>query len=144
MPTANMLPYIIKGGLHSYSFLSNLFTMAGPNQDIFATLLSPTVRNDIASFVSSHYQFALSSDQPTFSLQSRFLVKIVGLNKAGMPVQHESFTIWVFDEVTCKQHEFVLERVPSDCSYTSRFSIFSKFPASEAVLNSIQKAIHNM
>lgn len=118
--------------------------MAGPDRDAFSTLLSPTVRNDTASFVASHYQFALSSNHSAFSLQSRFLVKVIGLNKAGMPVQHESLAIWVFDKVTLKHHEFIIDRVPSDQSCASRFSAFIHFPASDTVLESIQKAIHNM
>jgi hypothetical protein len=140
-----MISYMIKGGLLTYSFLSNLFvTMPGPNQDPFEILHSPVSLNNIDSFVASHHQFALSSRQPSFSLQSRFLVTIIGLNKAGMPVQHESFAVWVLDKVTLKRHEFIIERVPSDRSYTSRFSMFSQFPASQNVLDSIQKAIHNM
>ena len=127
---ANMLPYIINGSLYTYSFLSDLFTMPGPklalNHDIFATLLNPTLHNDIASFVSSHYQFAPSTHKPYFSLQSWFLVMIVGLNKAGMPVKHESFAIWVLDKLTMNHHEFVIEWIPSSHSYPSRFSIFSQ------------------
>jgi len=139
-----MIPYIIKGGLHAYAFLLNLFTMAGPNQDIFTTLLSPKLRNDIASFIASHYQFALSTNQAFFALQSRFLVTNIGINKAGMPAQHESFALWVFDRVTFARHEFVIECVPSDHSYASRFSAFSQCPDSQSVLDSIQKAIHNI
>jgi len=139
-----MIPYIIKGGLHTYAFLLNLFMMAGPNQDIFTTLLSPKLHNDIASFVASHYQFALSTNQAFFALQSRFLVTNISINKAGMPAQHESFALWVFDRVTFPRHKFVIEHVPSDRSYTSRFLAFSQCPNSQSVLNSIQKAIHNM
>ena len=143
--TTNMLSSVIKGGLHTYSLFSSLFTMLGPNKDIFATLLSPTVRNDIASFVGSHYQFAILSHEPLFSLQSRFIVTVVGLNKAVMPTQHESIAIWVLDKDTLKTHEFIIERVPGlslDCS--SRFSLFSQFAAIQRVLDSIQCAINNM
>src|SRR5271156_1520058 len=104
-----MLSSLIKWGLHTYTFFSNLFTMLGPDSDIFHTLLSPTLHNDIASFVGSHYQFALLSTEPLFHLQSRFLVTTIGLNKAGMPAQHESLAIWVKDKITLKTHEFIIE-----------------------------------
>ena len=128
LPTTK-IPYIIKGGLHAYAFLLNLFMMAGPNQDIFTTLLSPKLRNNIASFVASHYQFALSTNQ-AFSLQSRFLVTNISINKAGMPAQHGSFTLWVFDKVTLERHKFFIKCVPSNRSYASRFSAFSQISLS--------------
>ena len=135
---------VIQGGLRTYAFFSNLFTASGPDKDIFATHLSPTLRNDIASFVNSHYRFAQLSHQPNFSLQSRFMVTGVGLNKAGMPAKQESLAIWVVDKITLKTHEFVIERVPSDGTYAPRISTFIQCPDSQAVLASIESAIGNM
>lgn len=140
-----VFPLLIKGGVHAYTFLSNIFSsMAGPDNDPFASLLSPSLRNDIASFVSSFYYFAKSTRTPEYSLQNRFVVTLVGLNKAGFPAQHESIAIWVLDKRTLRNHEFVIERGPSKHSYTSRFSIFSQFPSSQTVFESIQRAIQNM
>jgi len=140
-----MISYAIKGGLLTYSFLSNLLaTMPGPDPDPFQALHGSFGLNDITSFVACHYNFALTSNHPAFSLNSRFPVKTIGLNKAGMPVQHESFAVWVFDKVTNKRLEFIIERVPSDTSYTTRFSVFSGFSDSQRVLDSIQSALRNM
>jgi len=118
--------------------------MSGLDNDVFATFLLPTLRNDIASFVNSHYRFALISNQPSYSLQSRFVVTKIGVNKAGMPSEHESLAIWVVDMITDKTHEFVIERAPSDRSFASRFSTFIRNPDSQAVLVSIQSAISRM
>ena len=144
-----VLPYIIKGGLHAYSFISDLFSiMQGPNQDSLATLTSATMRNDILSFVTSHHMFArLAPD--TYSLKTRFLVTRVGLNKAGFPVEHESLTVWVEDKKQSQASglrlkEFVIERAPSRHSQADRFSAFSQFPESQSVLDSIQKALDNV
>ena len=82
---------------------------------------------------------------PLFLLQSRFIVTVVGLNKAVMPTQHESIAIWVLDKDTLKTHEFIIERVPGlSLDHSSRFSLFSQFAASQRVLDSIQCAINNM
>lgn len=138
-----MISYMIKGGLHTYSFISNLFAaMPGPKNP-FETLHSPNCYTDLESFVNSYHLAAKTSDQPSSNL-SRCVVKIIGLNKAGLPVEHESFVMWVYDTVTHQEHEFIVERVPSDRSYTFRFSLFSHFPASQTVLDSIHKAIRNM
>jgi hypothetical protein len=143
LPT--MISYAIKGGVHTYSFLSNLFaTMPGPDKDPLKTLHSQTGLSQITSFVTCHYQMAKSSDRPEFSLKSRFPVKGGGIIKAGFSVQHESFAVWAYDRVTRTPLEFVIERVPSDHTYASRFSVFSDFPDSQQVLESLQKAIHNM
>ena len=139
-----LLPYVLKGGLHVYSFVTKLFTMPGPKLDIFDTLLSPDMHSDIASFVDRHYQCALLSNEPSHSMQARFSVTFVGLNKAGMPAQHESIAIRVIDTMTDKKHEFIIERNPSDRSHASRFSSFCSFPQSEAVLDSLQAAVRNM
>jgi hypothetical protein len=141
-----IVPSIIKGGIHAYSFIANLvFTMSsGPKDDKFDTLLSSTVRSNIALFVCSFFQFARTSSDPSYSLQHRFLVTSIGINKSSVRVQHESLAIWVLDKVTLKRHEFIIERVPSHRSYESRFSAFSQFPKSEKVLDSIQKALSNM
>jgi len=144
MPNITVLPYIIKGGLHTYSFLSNMFTTAGPSDDPFVPLYSSNGHHDISGFVCSQYEFAKNSSDPSWSLSARFLVSIIGIGKAGWPVQHESFALWCSDEDTRQKKEFVLERVPSDKSYTSRFSSFSRFSDSDQVLTSILKVIQNM
>src|SRR6202789_3690961 len=141
----NILPYFIKGGLHAYDFLYKIFNMAVPDKEIFSSLLSPTVHNDIASFVASHYHFAIYSDEPLYSLQSRFIVTRIGLNKAGMPAQHESLGIWVRDRHTLKDHDFIIERAPAHHSYAEKFANFSFFPEKERqkVLEAIQKALQS-
>ncbi len=52
------MSYVIKGGLQAYAFLFNLklFTMS---TNIFAALLSPSLHNDMASYVGSHTHFAM-------------------------------------------------------------------------------------
>jgi len=120
--------------------------MSNQQDDVYSTLLSPTLRNDIASFVGSHFQFALLSPQPLYALQHRLQVILVGLNKAGMPAQHESFAIWVRDRVTNKCHEFIIERAPSEQrppKPSARFSLFSNSSDSPAILETIRKAITN-
>src|SRR3981189_944298 len=92
-----VMPYIIKAALETYAFFSNLFKMADSNPDIFDTLLSSLVRSDIALFVESHRQFALATNEPAFALQKRFSVDAIGINKAGMPAEHESVAIWISD-----------------------------------------------
>jgi hypothetical protein len=139
-----MLSSAIKGGLQTYNFFSNLFNlkMSGPNSDVFANLLSPTTQNDISSYVTSYFQFSLLSKQTLFYLQSQLRVTAIGLNKAGSPVEHESLAVWVQDTLTFQSHKFVIERMPSKVA-RSRFSAFSQFPDSDAVLESILKAVHN-
>lgn len=144
--TTTMLSSVIKWGLHTYDFFSKLFTMP---DDIFSTLLSSTVHNDISSFVGSYFNFALLLNQPLFSLQACFVVTIIGLNKASLPAQHESLAIWVIDKHTLKMHKFTIERTPSDhdrnpAYYPVRFSTFCKFPDSETVVESIRYAINKM
>ena len=119
----------------------------GPHNDIFGTFLGPTLQNDVGSFVERHYHCALLSKQPLVSLRSRFLVTAIGLNKIGMPSQHESFAVWVLDKETGETHECTIERVPSDRSFHTRFGAFSRFIpslASDSVLESLQKAIRVM
>jgi hypothetical protein len=135
---------LIKGGVHAHSFFLNLFSMAGPQNDPFAALLRPTLRNDIGSFVSSFFMSAKSTITPEFSLHSRFMVTLIGINKANSASQHESVAVWVVDSVTQERHEYVVERVPSKDSYASRFAIFSNFPSHETVLESLKNAINNM
>lgn len=143
MPNITVLPYIIKGGLHTYSFLSKMFMTSGPPEDPFVPLYSSNGHHDITGFVCSQYQFAKNSPRPAWSLTTRFLVSIVGINKAGWPVEHECFALWCSDEEISEKKEFSLDRVPSN-TYASRFSHFSRFPASEEVLTSTLKAIRNM
>ena len=139
-----MLPYIIKAALHTYSFFGNLSRVPA-DHDLFATLLSPTMRNDIRSFVDRHLQSALLSQERRFSLQSRFCVTLIGLKKARMPDEHESLAIWVYDKYKLSHHEFVMECVPAPgLSYASQFSIFCSFPRSDEVLNSLTMALRNM
>jgi hypothetical protein len=144
-PNMPILPYLIKGGVHTYSLLFSFFTsMAGPDSEAFASHLNPTLRNDIASFVSTFYISAKSTHDPKDSLLNRFKVTSIGINKAGSFSQHESLAVWVLDEKTSIQHEFVVERGPSKHSHASRFAIFTQFPQSHTVLESIRKAISNM
>lgn len=139
-----------KMGITRLQFFSNMFTMPGPEDDVFSSILSPTAHNDIASFVASHYHFSTLSKEPLFALQSRFLVTMVGVNKAGFPAQHESLAIWVKDKITLKTHEFNIERIPSDrdrdpsYSYPTRFADFCTFPDSENVFDSIQNALRGI
>jgi hypothetical protein len=146
MPNLNfqVLSYIITGGIHMYTLISKLFTMSQRNHDDFATLASANVRGDISLYLASYFRFARSSNAPLYSLQSRLIVTVIGINKAGMPVQHESLALWVFDKITLQQHEFVIERMPSRRNYISRLLLFSQFPSSEEVLNSIERAVRNM
>jgi hypothetical protein len=118
--------------------------MAGPDNDPFASQLRPTLRSDIETFTASIYVSATSTSDPTYSLQHRFVVTLIGLNKAGYPAEHESIAIWVLDKKTLEKHEYVIERGPSKHSYTSRFSAFSQYRLSGSVVDSIQKAILNM
>ena len=135
---------LLKGGIHTYVFISNLFTMIGPDHDVFSTLISPTVRSSVPLFVSSHYKFAQSLDDPRTALQSRFVVTDVAINKAGKPVHHESFAVWVTDTKLDRKHYFIIERQPSALSESSRFDCFTSFPASGTVLKSIESAFRNM
>ena len=61
-----------------------------------------------------------------------------------MPARRESFAVWVLDNKTGSTHEYIIEHVPSDRSFLPRFSVFSRFPASESVLNSLERAIGTM
>ena len=81
---------------------------------------------------------------PVSSLLSRFIVTEIGINKDGMPVQHESLAVMVYDKDTFKTLEFLIQRVPSKLSYSSRFSYFCQEGESVAVLESIKKAIRSM
>jgi hypothetical protein len=139
-----MLSSAIKGGLLAYDFISSLFKMPGPHEDVFSTQLSSSVRNDIASYVSSLFLNSLHSRQPLHSLQSRFTVISIGINKDGMPVQHESLAVWVKDSNTFEVHEFVIQRVPSELSHSARFNLFCQDEDSPKVLESIERAIKNM
>ena len=135
---------LLKGGIHTYVFISNLFTMIGPDHDVFSTLISPTIRSSVPLFVSSHYKFAQSLDNPRMALQSRFVVTNVAINKAGKPVHHESFAVWVTDTKLDRKHYFIIEQQPSALSKSSRFDCFTSFPASGMVLKSIENAFKNM
>lgn len=137
----NIVPLLIKGGIHTYAFLTNLLTMAGPDSDIFTSLISSNVRCTVSLFVNSHFKFSQSSKQP---LNSRFSVTGVGLNKAGKRVQHESLAVWVSDKDTDIKYLFIIERQPSAHSRAARFSNFSSFAPSKHVIESIQKAISHM
>ena len=136
-----VLPYIIKGGLHAYAFFSKFFTvMPTPNSDAFAALLSPTLRNDIGSFVNSLHHFA-KFDQ---NYRSRLLVTAIGIEKASLPAQHESLSVWVRDTDTVERHEFVVERTPSgQLDNDGRFSAFSLYKNSTSVVEKIQDALNN-
>jgi hypothetical protein len=140
MPTGNMISSLIKGGLHTYAFFTNIFpTMTVPNCNDFMTLLSHNLRNDIASFVSSHYQSAMLSPTPIYNLQQHFQVTSVGLKN---PIEHEYLIIWVSDMKTEKTHEFVIERGPSYIlTLEEKLSSFSRCSESTPVLNSIKSAI---
>jgi hypothetical protein len=142
--TTDMLSSLIKGVMHTYTFISSLFTMNGPDQDIFAALMSSQVHNDITSFVSAHHKYAQLSSQPTVALQYRFNVIMIGVNKAKLPAQHESLVLWVRDNTTLVNHEFVIERVPSNHAYSSRFTSFSQSSESQLVLDTIKKSTKNI
>src|SRR5437016_357546 len=140
----NLIPHIIKGGAFTYNFFSNLFNMPGPNDDPFTTLVCPTVRGDVASYATSFYQFALCAKEPEFSIQSRFVVPLVGINKAETSAQHESLAVWVNDTDTGSSYEFIIERAPSKHPfYDDRFTIFCKSESdgSEEVLACLKNAI---
>ena len=86
----------------------------------------------------------MATNEPAYALQHRFPVDAIGINKARLPAQHESLAIWVSDQKTLKHHKFVIERVPSDRSYASRFTAFSQCPDSKTILTSIEDAVQNM
>jgi hypothetical protein len=114
--------------------------MNGPNQDGFAALMSSHLHNDITSFVSAHYLSAKASSEPTIALKYCFKVTKIGIHKAKLPAQHESLLLWVRDDDTLLDHEFVIERIPSDQaspSRSARFERFSQDPNSQDVLESI-------
>jgi hypothetical protein len=145
-----MLSAIIKEGLHIYSLFSKLFTMLQQvvDKDVFTSQLNPMIHNDIESFCASHYHFASFSTEPHFSLLSRFQVKFISINKAGMPSQHKSLAIWVKDNVSLHNYKCVIERIPSsrsktDSDFSNKFSIFCQFPGGQQVLNSNQTAIES-
>ena len=137
----SVLPYIIKGGLHAYTFISKFFTvMPTPNSDAFAALLSPTLWNDIRSFVNSLHHFAKFNQ----NYHSRLLVTTIRIEKASLPAQHKSLSVWVRDTNTEKQHEFVVERTPSgQLDNDGRFSAFSLYKNSMSVMEKIQDTLNN-
>lgn len=148
-----MLPYIIKSLLPAPSFFSITpgpnTTTPGPNSDRFLRLLNLRGCIHVELFVYVHYSLALDSRRdntpnPSYSLQQRFLVTHIGLREARLPTEHESLALWVKDTETQKMHELVIKRHPSDLSRADRFSAFSRFPESQTVLDTIQKAINNM
>jgi hypothetical protein len=119
--------------------------MAGPSKDSFASILRPTLRSDITSFVSSIYASAkLTEGNGFFSLFQRLAVTTIGINKAGFPSEHESLSVWAVDKLTLEKHEYVIERGPSKNTYASRFATFSQCPDSSSVMESIQRAIRNI
>lgn len=144
MPTnINIVHLLLKGCIHIYVFLSNLLTMAGPDED-FSSLISSEVRSSVPLFVNSFFQFARVSRHPQFALQSRFLVSGVGIRKALTSVQHESLAIWTTDTLTDKKYEFVIDRQPSSHSRGARFSNFMNFFPSAEVIESISSVVSNM
>ena len=141
-----MMSYVLKGGLLAYSYISSLkpFTMT-TSTDPFASLLTPTLRNDTGSFVENFFRLALyGTNQPLLSLRSRFVVVLVGVNKAGTTFRHESFSVWAYDNVEHKDLLFVIERTPSNRKHAANFVLFSQCPGSEAVLKSIQQALQGV
>jgi hypothetical protein len=115
------------------------------NPDVFSTLLSPSLRSDTALLVETHFRFALDcTKDPLFSLQDRFKVVMVGVNKAGTIASHESLSVWVYDNVDNKDHTFVIERNPSNRTHAAAFLCFSQCPESNVVLESIQRVLRNM
>ena len=141
-----MMSYVLKGGLLAYSYISSLksFTMT-TSTDPFASLLTPTLRNDTGSFVENFFRLALyGTNQPLLALRSRFVVVLVGVNKAGTTFRHESFSVWAYDNVEHKDLLFVIERTPSNRKRAANFVLFSRCPGSEAVLKSIQDALQRI
>jgi len=136
----NVLPtfisYMIKGGLEAYAFVSKPFEMQ-PSTEPFATLLRQSVRNDTASFVSTHFQDAQRTSDPLHHLRTRFLVTLIGVNKASTIIKHESLGVWIVDKDTGRRHTFTIDRTPSSRSHAAAFKFFSECPESEEVLNSI-------
>ena len=143
-----MLSYIIKGGLHTYAFFSDIFstmTTIAIRDDPFSAILSKSLRNDIESFVKSFDQAARLSSTSSIDLHKRFQVTHVSLGKGGLPIEHECLVIWANDTKTEKMHEFVIERGPSYLlSCEERMSSFSQCCESNMVLNSIQSAIKHL
>ena len=114
------------------------------NPDIFSPFLSPSLRSDTGLLVETHFRFALECTEPLLSLQDRFTVALVGVNKAGTVASHESLSVWVHDNVDNKEHTFVIERNPSNRTHAAAFLYFSQCPESRAVLESIQGVLRNM
>src|SRR3982074_2977655 len=110
LPT--VISYMIKGGLEAYSFISKPFAMQ-PTTVPFVTLLRHSTRNDTASFVSTHFHDAQRTSKPLHHLQSRFIVRVIGVNKANTIIKHESLGVWIIDRDTGKHHTFTLDRTPS-------------------------------
>ena len=110
----------------------------------FATLLRHSTPNDTASFVSTHFQDVQRTSKPLHHLQSRFIVRVIGVNKADMIIKHESLGVWVVDRDTGKHHTFNIDRTPSSRSHAATFKFFSECPESEEILTSIRNAIRTM
>jgi len=143
-----MLSYAIKGGLLTYSFLSNLnpFTMKRYTRasNSFAQLISPPLCCDVNFFVGSYFEFAMHMDAPVHFLRERFMVQHIGVLKAGSFFRHESLVFWVRDEENGNRFTFLLDRSPSARRSRATFASFGGCPDSKAVLESIQRAIDNM
>jgi hypothetical protein len=147
MPPGRISRHLIKGSIYTYSFFSNLFAMPGPNEDAFATLLSPSLlspslRSNLHIIVDSYFRFSTFANDVSFTLLERFSVKKIGLKKASTTIQHESICIWAEDSATSKKHEFIVERVPSDVSESNPrlgLAAFFDSPFHETILESIKK-----
>lgn len=136
------MAYVFKSCLLAYSFLSDLnpFTMPR-DRDAFEDLLDPSLSSSIGFFVASFFRFSAPERNRLSFLRQRFLVTLIGINKAGFIYQHESFAVWVYDVVKDKKHTFIIERTPSEQSRSVIFSSFSGSPDSQSVLDSIKRAI---
>lgn len=117
--------------------------MTGPNDDAFAPLLTNSLDSDLCTVLNSYYHFAISSpEDKSFTLLGRFLVTTIGIKKASSSVQHESVSIWVQDQLTLKQHEFTIERVPSvESNPKTRLISFCQSPFSNSIIESIKNTL---
>jgi len=142
---SSAMAYVLKGCLLAYSFLSDLnpFTMPR-HRDAFENLFDPSLSSSIGFFVASFFRFSAPEKNRLYFLRQRFMVTLIGINKAGSIFQHESFAVWVYDVVKDKKHTFIIERTPSKQSRSVIFSSFSGSPDSQTVLDSINQAIEGL
>ena len=138
-----IVSYAIKGGLDAISFFSKPFRMQLTTVP-FVTLFRHSTCNDTASFVNTHFHDAKRTLDPLHNLRHRFMVRVIGVNKADTVIKHESVGVWIIDKDTGEHHTITLNRSPSGRSHAAAFKFFSECPESQEILESIRRAIKAM